>query len=923
MPGEGFVTTGKFGIFSRNLNRRLTSLESGGAIAIPPPPPSAVVHDLVGSLHAATGGDANYIPGVNAAATTLEYKQLLGTSNQVSVAHAACSITWSLPQNIHAGASPEFAGLTLTSFSGVLKATAGVVSGGGAFLHLADVPASYDGMAAKHVRVNLAEDALEFANYAQVVTVAKSGGDFTTIQAAINSVTDAEVDKRYLVRVMPGVYAEQVTMKSWVDLRGVGKHCTEIEYASSSGAIILADSVQIEDILIEGTATATDWAIVGTNASNVHIRWVDILNPFGSNNRSQGIKNTGNTWSCFFIEHMVINLYTQTGHGIYLTGNGQNIDTTINDVFLDTYSATNGGGIYLSGVLDIQIRNSILRTSTAGYDLHVAGNSNVGLYHVFMDGDGCSLEIEVGSTVRAEYVSAPSYQNAGTLIGIIGWQGNYEITDYLTALNVNLTELNSGYLPYRTAWAFGDSPFITDGTSVGLGIAVYDALFNVLGADYPVAKFIRSTAGILNDSRSTICLQHRTTGDMIDGFGTTFAFEIRDSAGVNNVIANISAVRQGADNSGKISFDVYNAGVQNKGAVTIDKTGILYTGFLTVGTSAGILKGTAGVVSAVSLVQGDVIYASAANTPAGLADVAVGSYLRSGGVSAAPLWSTLKLPNAATAFRLPVATGANTIGELVASGATGEYLAGVTGAIPAWATLNQAAIPELTTASGPTFAHLHLTDGPATGGALITAAESWIGPSAAAGIYFKGGKIGKGTATPAAHLEVSGSATEIRVTDTGINWAGYSMSTGGGISYFVVDNAAGNAFGSGSAYSLVLFTGYVGDIVFMPQGVDVLRFKGDTFNIGFNQSTFGTSLAKGIGVGLGTAPTTFPVNCFQMAAIDIAPGEAAPHFWTEHGDLIKLYQQAHIADATNATDVITRANAILAALENIGFLATA
>jgi len=107
---------------------------------------------------------------------------------------------------------------------------------------------------------------------------------------------------------------------------------------------------------------------------------------------------------------------------------------------------------------------------------------------------------------------------------------------------------------------------------------------------------------------------------------------------------------------------------------------------------------------------GDIILASGA--PARwvpLADVAVGSYLRSGGVTTAPLWSTLILPNVATAFRLPVATSANTIGELVASGANGEYLAGATGAIPAWATLNQAAVADLKTTDSPVFVTVKLS----------------------------------------------------------------------------------------------------------------------------------------------------------------------------------------------------------------------
>lgn len=115
-----------------------------------------------------------------------------------------------------------------------------------------------------------------------------------------------------------------------------------------------------------------------------------------------------------------------------------------------------------------------------------------------------------------------------------------------------------------------------------------------------------------------------------------------------------------------------------------------------------------------ALAVGDMIYGDGTPTVAKLADVAAGSYLRSGGVVTAPLWSTLILPNAATAYRLPVATSANTIGELAASGATGEYLKGNTGAIPSFATLNQSAVAGLTTASSPEFVTVKLaglTDG--------------------------------------------------------------------------------------------------------------------------------------------------------------------------------------------------------------------
>lgn len=65
--------------------------------------------------------------------TSYTVANLTGTADQVIVTDGAGSITLSLPQSIGTGSSPSFAGLTLggltiTGFSGPLKATAGVVS---------------------------------------------------------------------------------------------------------------------------------------------------------------------------------------------------------------------------------------------------------------------------------------------------------------------------------------------------------------------------------------------------------------------------------------------------------------------------------------------------------------------------------------------------------------------------------------------------------------------------------------------------------------------------------------------------------------------------------------------------------------------------------------------------------------------------
>jgi len=94
-------------------------------------------------------------------------------------------------------------------------------------------------------------------------------------------------------------------------------------------------------------------------------------------------------------------------------------------------------------------------------------------------------------------------------------------------------------------------------------------------------------------------------------------------------------------------------------------------------------------------------------------------------------------------------------------------------------------------------------------------------------------------------------------------------------------------------------------------------------NVGIGTTEFGTNAVKVLGIGNCTKPTSFPADIFQMGSFDQAAGNACPHFWTELGKEIKLYQQAHIVDADGTlADVTNKLNALLVVLENCGFLAS-
>lgn len=57
---------------------------------------------------------------------------------------------------------------------------------------------------------------------AQTLTVGISGCNFTSIQSAINSISDASSTKPYVIKIHPGIYSEQITCKDYVHLYGIG-----------------------------------------------------------------------------------------------------------------------------------------------------------------------------------------------------------------------------------------------------------------------------------------------------------------------------------------------------------------------------------------------------------------------------------------------------------------------------------------------------------------------------------------------------------------------------------------------------------------------------------------------------------------------------------------------------------------------------
>jgi hypothetical protein len=93
----------------------------------------------------------------------------------------------------------------------------------------------------------------------RIITVAKKGGDFTSLSSAVNSITDSGENNRYVIKVGPGRYTENeinLVGKSYVSIVGSDLQTTTIEpiYATNS-VFVLGDTNELSFMTIQGAGS--------------------------------------------------------------------------------------------------------------------------------------------------------------------------------------------------------------------------------------------------------------------------------------------------------------------------------------------------------------------------------------------------------------------------------------------------------------------------------------------------------------------------------------------------------------------------------------------------------------------------------------------------------------------------------------------
>ncbi|KPA12434.1 Pectinesterase, catalytic domain protein, partial [Candidatus Magnetomorum sp. HK-1] len=226
------------------------------------------------------------------------------------------------------------------------------------------------------------------------------GGDFSTITEALDSITGS-ISNRYIIKVGPGTFNEQVTMEAYVDIEGSGINNTIIKYTGgstspdtdgSSATIIGADNAELRNLTVESD-TASGYAVGIYNISvapRLNNLYIDVKN---SSTRSYGIYNK--TDASPVIDNVEI-MASSTGSycfGIFNNNNSSAFPQILNSkikVMDSSYIIAihnDTSDCYINNVR-LQLENG-QGTSYGIYDYYIT-NSEIHNVIIDISGSGCS-----------------------------------------------------------------------------------------------------------------------------------------------------------------------------------------------------------------------------------------------------------------------------------------------------------------------------------------------------------------------------------------------------------------------------------------------------------------------------------------------------------------------------------------------------
>jgi len=246
-----------------------------------------------------------------------------------------------------------------------------------------------------------------------VISVAKEGGDFTSVKDALDSITDNDANNRYTVQIAPSIYTEDnpIQGKEYVSVKAIGDlQTTRIVAANGSADLFtMANFFLLEGLTFWGVTGASNYAI------NQTVAGLTSLSRCAVAECTNGIHLNHASASMTLTDCGIYNLTATTTRGIYQEAGILNVHIcTAARGNITTLIEVTG----VNSTADLSHLKSAI--STLGTAVKIKDQADVDISITRFDGMTDGITVEGGSHTHFSTVRIENAQNDGVVVQDVG-----------------------------------------------------------------------------------------------------------------------------------------------------------------------------------------------------------------------------------------------------------------------------------------------------------------------------------------------------------------------------------------------------------------------------------------------------------------------------------------------------------------------
>jgi hypothetical protein len=297
-------------------------------------------------------------------------------------------------------------------------------------------------------------------DYAQYVTVAKSGGDYTDPATALAAIVDATASKRYCLQIFPGEYAVNLSLKDYVDIIGVGPP-RSVVLKSSSGTVVTmsnANRADLRNLTVQRTSAVNGDHCIEVTAGT-HLLFDCVIEQFSTDAYGCLIHTSGtgtlqiNTGACTLVQAGTatgagndnVLVHSEGGTIIYVRGVNATLsieDANDNAIAFKSDSAGTETVIWQNSIIDVNVTAAVysgvaaaMKHSSVAIDKYIA-DTRIRVRKTVGGASGTGTAFICASLAGGAYI-----KSTHNVIDVTGFANNY-LADIATG-DLIVTEFDS------------------------------------------------------------------------------------------------------------------------------------------------------------------------------------------------------------------------------------------------------------------------------------------------------------------------------------------------------------------------------------------------------------------------------------------------------------------------------------------------